>query len=213
MNRDSLSIEQHGGRTSRKRTKTRADLLAAARQIFAAQGYHDATIAQITQLADLGVGTFYLHFQDKQEIFMTLLEEGIGEIRTEVTTAIEHQPLEQLLPTALGTIFRQAFARREMFQIALSDGGHVLHARIHSARVELAEGITGGLVEAQGRGLLDGYEIPLLARFITGMVFQAISWWFEHDEPSPETMTDQVLRLLRHGLPAQLLAEPVETSK
>lgn len=212
MNTRSHTTGQHEERLSRKRAKTRIVLLAAARQVFAAQGYHDATIAQITHLADVGVGTFYLHFQDKQEIFMTLLEEGIGDIRAEVAAAIARQPLEQLLPTALHTIFQQAFVRRELFQIALSDGGHVLHARVHSARVELAEGITRGLVEAQERGLLDGYEIPLLARFITGMVFQAISWWFEHDEPSPEIMTDQVLRLLRRGLPAQLLTEPVQSN-
>jgi AcrR family transcriptional regulator len=207
MNKNSESTELLEGRMSRKRSKTRADLLVAAQQVFAAQGYHDATIAQITRLADVGVGTFYLYFQDKQAIFTTLLEEGIGEIRTEVTTAIEQQPLEQMLPVALRTIFQQAFARRELFQIALSDGGHALHARVYSARIELAEGITKGLTEAQARGMLAGYEIPLLARFITGMVFQGISWWFEHDGTGPEAMADQVLFLLRNGLPASLLIE------
>jgi AcrR family transcriptional regulator len=207
MNLHSEASELNEGRMSRKRAKTRADLLAAARQVFAVQGYHDASIAQITQLADVGVGTFYLHFQDKEEIFKTLLEEGIGAIRQKVTAAIEQKPLEQLLPAALRTIFQQAYAERELFQIALSDGGHVLHSRVQLARIELAEGITVALSEAKARGLLEGYEIPLLARFIVGMVFQGIGWWFEHAEPTADVMADQVLRLLRNGLPAQLLDE------
>jgi AcrR family transcriptional regulator len=205
MKKYSETTEEHEGRGSRKRAKTRAILLDAARQVFAAQGFHNASIAQITQLADVGVGTFYLHFEDKEEIFKTLLEEGIGAIRKEVTDAIAQKPLEQLLPMALCTIFQRAYAERELFQIALSDGGQVLHARVQSARNELAEGITGPLREAKARGLLEGYDIPLLARFIVGIVFNGIGWWFEHDEPQPDAMADQALRLLRNGLPAQLL--------
>jgi hypothetical protein len=32
-------------------------------------------------------------------------------------------------------------------------------------------------------------------------------WWFEYDEPG--VMAEQVLQLLRHGLPAQFLTEEV----
>ena len=59
MNDNSQTHEYEGQpRVSRKRARTRAELLAAARQVFAARGYHDASIAEITQLADVGVGTF-----------------------------------------------------------------------------------------------------------------------------------------------------------
>jgi hypothetical protein len=40
---------------------------------------------------------------------------------------------------------------------------------------------------------------------VTGIITQAIAWWFENDEPAPNEMTEQVLRLLRWGLPAELL--------
>jgi hypothetical protein len=42
---------------------------------------------------------------------------------------------------------------------------------------------------------------------LTGVMAQGIMWWLEEDEPDPEGMTEQVLRLLREGLPAELLAE------
>ncbi len=50
-------------------------------------------------------------------------------------------------------------------------------------------------------------EYHKLARFITGIITQGIVWWFENDEPQPDVMADQVLRLLCEGLPAQLLIE------
>jgi hypothetical protein len=52
----------------------------------------------------------------------------------------------------------------------------------------------------------------LLARFVTGIVTQGIVWWFENDEPGPDTMTEQVMHLLRQGLPASFLVEEKETS-
>src|SRR5713226_1175453 len=52
-------------RVARRRARVRADLLAAARQVFARRGYQDATITEITQLADVAMGMFYLHFRDK----------------------------------------------------------------------------------------------------------------------------------------------------
>ncbi len=207
MNTSSSTTEQEDvGRLSRKRARTRASLLAAARQVFASHGFHDASIVEITALADVGVGTFYLHFRDKDEIFSSLLEDGFHEMREVVVSAVENQPLERRLPIILETIFQQAYTRRDLFKIVLAEGGFQLHSRAARARLEIAEGLTDVLELAAKADLLAGYDIPLLARFITGMIMQGISWWFEYDEPGPDEMAGRVLQLLRSGLPAPLLA-------
>ena len=97
-------------------------------------------------------------------------------------------------------------ATRAKIRIALTDGGFLLHSRAKHARFEVAEGLTHILSRAEEAGLLAGYDLPLLARFITGMTMQGISWWFEHDEPGPDEMAGRILQLLRSGLPAPLLA-------
>ncbi|TMB75533.1 MAG: helix-turn-helix transcriptional regulator [Chloroflexi bacterium] len=79
MNDDSQTTEQDGQRrNTRRRTRTRAELLLAARKVFAERGYHEANIAEITQAADVGVGTFYLHFRDKDEVFGNALCDRVG---------------------------------------------------------------------------------------------------------------------------------------
>ena len=207
MSNNSLAAEgKPSGRISRKRARTRTELLAAARKVFAAHGFHEASIAEITAQADVGVGTFYLHFRDKDEIFATLLEDGLSEMRAVVVTAVEGQPLDRQLPVLLRTIFQQAYLHRDLFEIALTDGGYLLQSRAKHARFEVAEGLTHILSRAEEAGLLDGYDLPLLARFVTGMIMQGISWWFEHDEPGPDEMAGRVLQLLSNGLPASLLA-------
>jgi AcrR family transcriptional regulator len=208
MNNNSPTNEtEHQDRIARRKARTRADLLAAAQQVFAAKGYHDATIADITQAADVGVGTFYLHFRDKDEAFHTLLDEGFREMREQITNTLQQGQHQHTIPLVIRTVFRHAYEHRELFQIALTGGGQFTRARTFGAQSDLAQGLTYTLKLANINGLLDGYNLPLLARFITGMITQGNFWWFEHDEPGPDEMADQVLKLLRHGLPEQLLTE------
>lgn len=195
-------------RVSRRRARTRTDLLRAARQVFATRGYHDASIAEITEQADVGVGTFYLHFRDKDEAFTTLLEEGFQQLREQVKAAVQasrqRSPDEPLLSIIMQAIFQHAYEQRDLFQIALTGGGLFAHVRAFRVQTVLTEALTRTLEGYRTQGLLAEYDIPLLARFITGIITQGIVWWFEHDEPGPEAMAAQVLLLLRSGLPSPL---------
>jgi len=61
-------------RSELKSEATRQALLDAAREVFARKGLDLATIEDITELADVGKGTFYYYFQDKNEIVLELLD-------------------------------------------------------------------------------------------------------------------------------------------
>jgi AcrR family transcriptional regulator len=45
------------------RDERRAQLVHAAREVFGAKGYHDATVDDITRAAGVAKGTFYLYFE------------------------------------------------------------------------------------------------------------------------------------------------------
>ncbi|WP_082601029.1 TetR/AcrR family transcriptional regulator [Agromyces sp. Root81] len=55
--------------------KTRRRLLEAAEHVFAANGYHEASVSRITDRAGVGQGTFYLYFDTKLDIFNELVED------------------------------------------------------------------------------------------------------------------------------------------
>lgn len=55
--------------------QTRAALLAAAREVFARDGYLATTTTTIAKAAGVANGSFYTHFTDKYEIFVALWHE------------------------------------------------------------------------------------------------------------------------------------------
>ena len=69
-------IDESVSRTERRRTRNRDALVAAARRLFAQDGFEATTIAGIAQAADLGFGTFYRYFADKEAALEAVLEDG-----------------------------------------------------------------------------------------------------------------------------------------
>ena len=56
-------------RTDRRRVRTRAALIEAAKRLIVEGQAATATIQQITDTADIGFGSFYNHFTSKEELF------------------------------------------------------------------------------------------------------------------------------------------------
>ena len=85
-------------RTQRRASKTRTRLLKAALSVFAEVGTDAATIEMITQRADLGKGTFYRHFADKDGIIGALIEQCVGDLMEVISRAVgEPHSLQQAL--------------------------------------------------------------------------------------------------------------------
>jgi AcrR family transcriptional regulator len=59
--------------------RNRARVLAAARQVFLARGYHGATLEQIADAAGFSKGVVYSQFESKADLFLALLEARIEE--------------------------------------------------------------------------------------------------------------------------------------
>lgn len=61
-------------RLERRKQRTRTALIRAA-QAFIASGKLNAPILEITQAADVGMGSFYNHFESKEELFEAAVAE------------------------------------------------------------------------------------------------------------------------------------------
>jgi len=77
------------GRRARKRTENREKLMGAARSLFADQGVDATTIQQITDRADLGFGTFYNHFEDKDQLVDEVLAHMVATQGAEINSITE----------------------------------------------------------------------------------------------------------------------------
>ena len=62
-----------------QKEQTRALLVDAALRVFAEHGYEEATVEDIAAAAGYSKGAYYFHFASKEDIFLELLEQWIGE--------------------------------------------------------------------------------------------------------------------------------------
>lgn len=96
----------------RRKAKTRAGLLAAARMLFAANGVELTTIAEIAEEADIAVGSFYNYFDTKDELLAALLQEAL----TEQLHALQARQAHVSDPAEVISI-----AHRHLLRVAQSD--------------------------------------------------------------------------------------------
>ncbi|MDJ0105039.1 TetR/AcrR family transcriptional regulator [Rhodococcus erythropolis] len=74
---NSSTTPTQSSRHRRRREKTRARLIDAARTLVAERGVDAVGLSDITEAADLGVGTFYNYFHSRDEIVEAVAEESI----------------------------------------------------------------------------------------------------------------------------------------
>ncbi|WP_296762612.1 TetR/AcrR family transcriptional regulator [Sediminimonas sp.] len=67
----------------------REAILRAAEEVFGTQGYAAASIAEITRRADTALGTFYIYFPGKEEVFRELVMEMGKLTRAGITEAVQ----------------------------------------------------------------------------------------------------------------------------
>ena len=69
--------------------KTRQKLLDVSKELFAEIGFEATTTNLIAARADVSIGTVYAHFEDKWEIFLTLLDAFSREVHAFLKTGVD----------------------------------------------------------------------------------------------------------------------------
>jgi AcrR family transcriptional regulator len=72
---DKMTTVSSEGRNARRKERTRAALVRAAQELLATGRANDASIKAITELADVGFGSFFNYFESKTELFDAALTE------------------------------------------------------------------------------------------------------------------------------------------
>lgn len=99
-------------RQQRRYGKTRRKLLEAAKSVMAEKGMAATTVEEITDRADVGRGSFYYHFDAKDELILAMLEKLLGELTQALRTGCgPHTDLDAVLDAMINAHI-QFFASR-----------------------------------------------------------------------------------------------------
>ena len=89
------------------RTKTPAQaekILTAAAQLFASQHFHEARMEDIAERAEVGKGTLYRYFKDKEELYSALLARAADQMSERMQAALEASGPRARLEAVVGAI-------------------------------------------------------------------------------------------------------------
>jgi AcrR family transcriptional regulator len=124
-----MEVKTPARRTQAQRTAaTRAQLLAAARKLFAAKGFSEVSTQAIVAAAGVTRGALYHQFADKTELFAAVHEEVEAELVVDVAAGIaEQEPSGQLAAMRAGArVFLDRCAAPDVQRIVLIDAPSVL---------------------------------------------------------------------------------------
>lgn len=185
-------------RHDRRRQQTRKQLIDAAVQLVLEKGYEAVTILDITNRADLGRGTFYIHFKDKEEAVWSAIEDGLR-----ATEEDAHRQFPGGIPPqpeyyAYRNIFRHAEQNKDLYKMMLGgQGSGVMTARVQN---HLAAELQRDLALLPVNVFLK-FRVPvnILAQVVTGAVIQLVRWWLETpNKYSPDDMAGLLYTCLHH---------------
>jgi AcrR family transcriptional regulator len=187
-------------RFERRRERTRQELLAAATRVLAEKGLHDTKVADIAAAADVGVGTFYLHFPTKDALFDAVVDDTVARLKRTVDAARAAAPgaVERMLASN-AAFCRFAHENREVFKIVF---GHAaaFNDAIRRAQALFAADIEETVREGIEAGVFAAVPPAVAGQAVVGMATQLLSWWTEHEAVPMDTLQGTLRTLALHGL-------------
>ncbi|OBK48925.1 TetR/AcrR family transcriptional regulator [Mycobacterium sp. 1081908.1] len=187
-------------RLERRKQRTRAALIGAAQRLIA-EGKINVPVLEITQAADVGMGSFYNHFDSKEQLFEAAVADVLdahGAMLDRLTESIE-DPAE-IFATSFRLIGRLFRRRPQESEILLANGLALLSSDRGLAPRALRD-IKAGI--DAGRFSVDD---PELALFMAGGALLGLGKLLRDnpdrdDARAADSVTESVLRLF--GLSAE----------
>lgn len=100
--------------------KTRHKLLQAGKEVFLENGFQKATISQVIKKANTGYGTAYVYFKNKDELFITLMEDLMNQFYEVAEMPFKPQAKEEAyenIKKQVRLFLRLALDERDMMKV------------------------------------------------------------------------------------------------
>jgi AcrR family transcriptional regulator len=178
------------------RSARRQQLLAAAQEVFVANGYHAAAMDDIAERAGVSKPVLYQHFPGKLELYLALLDTQTAALGAAVTNALaattdNRERIHGVLSAYFSFVDRsdEDGAYRLIFETDLGNDPAV-RARVERVTRETMAAVADTVAADTGLGHA---AAELLATALTGAAQVAARWWLDGGRRTPK---DEAVRLL-----------------
>jgi AcrR family transcriptional regulator len=179
------------------RSERRTQLLAAAQEVFVAQGYHAAAMDDIAERAGVSKPVLYQHFPGKLDLYLALLDASADSLLSTVRDALTstNDNSERVAATVRayfdfvadpGGAFRLVFESDLTSEPAVRD-------RVDQVNQACAHLVSDVISEDTGLG---ADLAMLLAVGLCGSSQVAARWWLTRDGAIPQSAAEQLVSTL-----------------
>lgn len=168
-------------RRERRKIEYHNKIVSAAIELFSSKGYDATGIAEVMDMADLGVGTFYNYFSGKEDLLTYIAQEFNQQIEKAVKDEWDdtQKPMEQLVKTfkILGSVLEKNKDLVKIIFLEMLRQPMFIKTVSHQQKGLLA--ILTAIVKAgQGNNSFRRDIIPEdVAKYLLGIYMQAILNW------------------------------------
>jgi AcrR family transcriptional regulator len=192
-----------GGRSARlPRNERRAQLLAAAHEVFVANGYHGAAMDEIAETAHVSKPVLYQHFPSKRELYLALLDSHLSTLIALLLGALNSttdndERVQAVMRAYFRFIANDDQAHRLVFESDLINDPDV-SARLESFNKTFADAVARVIAEDTK---LPELEARLLGRGLAGLAQVSARYWLETGgDLDLDVASDLIYRLAWRGI-------------
>lgn len=193
----------------RRIQKTRKSLRDSFHSLVIDRGYDDLSVQDITDKANLGRATFYLHYREKDELLEDLLREFSQNFAQRHSNRINFSDRK-----VVQSMFEYAEDYYDFYRIlTIGKGGVIGMRKMQNIIRETCAQYLDAIEAASGRT----FTVPraFLDNFVASSLMSTIFLWLEQEMPySPAEMADMFLKLASPAnLPFSVSAEETASEK
>lgn len=185
----------------------RKDILIAATKSFSLFGYKATTMDQVAKLANVGKGTIYTFFKNKEELFDQIIMTLVSDMKEAAEKALDpdnafqenvHQAIYKMLEFRL-----EHQLTIKLFQEERDIGTPVVHEVVKKLENTILDFIQEKVEKAINKGVIKKCD-PEMTAFILLKLYIALifDWEKEHDPLEKEEIANLIETYILNGLSA-----------
>ena len=175
--------------------RTRDRLGDALVEILLEKPLDEISVQEILDRAGVSRSTFYSHFRDTNDLFLS----DVDDFFEAMATALSRAGSKGKRVAPVTELFAHIDESRAFYS-ALVESGRVQDVT-ELGQAQFARGIEQRLIETGAARALPARERGAIAEAFAGALFSLLMWWIHHDKtPSAEEMDKLFHRLVSDGL-------------
>lgn len=169
----------------------RQEILSAATQSFTLFGYKATTMDQVAKIANVGKGTIYTFFNNKEELFNEIIIALIREMKTQADAVIN--PHVSLMDNAQQAMMKMLQFREQhlLFAKLVEEEKALRTPAVKHMLLTIEEEIVTYVAGRIDAGVAKGEIRPCDSKMVAYLLLKSylafvVDWQHVHDEPLPE---------------------------